>query len=807
MPQGKGNAGPRTELSRDLGVFSVTMIGVGAMIGAGIFVLTGLAAGAAGPALILAFCLNGVVTVLTAMVYAELGSAIPEAGGGYLWIKDGLPGGNAFMAGWMSWFAHAVAGSLYALGFGSYATLTLETLHGAPGGLAGTLLERGLAVVVVLIFVYINYRGASETGLAGALVTVAKLVILGLFIVSGLVHIVEHPDFMGKFTPFAPNGMGGVFVAMGLTFIAFEGYEIIVQAGEEVRQPRKNVPRAVFWSLAIVIPIYVLVAFVAVGAVDAGGQPTWQWLGKGAERSLVHAATQFMPLGTALMLFAGFMATMSALNATTFSSTRVAFAMGRDNSFPDAFAKIHRRRRTPVVALCASGALMLTMVLLVPIRDVAAATDIMFLLLFLQVNVAVITIRKKYGGKMHYGYLVPFFPAVPILAIVCMLGVALFMFRYSPLAWYVAIGWLAAGGLLYRFYAKPHQQRAESTPVLVSSGLPSREKRYRVLISVSNPQNVDGLVHFAAHIARANQGEVIVQHTLVIPAQLPPSAASSLKAEGTEAIDRATELLEERDVPSFSLMRVSHLRLWRSIVDTIREKEVDFLVMGWSASRRRRRELARDLVRILHSANCNVAVIRNAPTEPVRRVLVAAATPEEGQVMLRAAWVLADRSEGNVDIVHVADPQEQEEGREVVDELQQMANAAKVADPFGPHVSVSLVSSAHHVHEIVERAKDCDLLVMGPSHEAWFRRRLIGTAADRIAAAVDCPLMLVSPRQTAMGSTAGSFFEFFHDLEGKGEEEAEEAQASGAPAEGEEQRRAEAEAEAHKQREEEEGKQ
>ena len=374
---------------------------------------------------------------------------------------------------------------------------------------------------------------------------------------------------------------------------------------------------------------------MAVGAVDSGGQATWQWLGKGAERSLVHAATQFMPLGTALMLFAGFMATMSALNATTFSSTRVAFAMGRDRNFPDAFAQIHRRRRTPVVALCASGALMLTMVVLVPIRDVAAATDIMFLLLFLQVNVAVITIRKKYGGKMHYGYLTPFFPAVPVLAIVCMLGIALFMFHYSPLAWYVAAGWLGAGGLLYRLYARPHQQRAESTPVLVSSGLPSREKLYRVLLSVANPKNVDGLVHFAARLARANGGEVIVQHTLVVPAQLPPSAASSLKAEGTEAIDRATELLEERDVPSFSLMRVSHLRLWRSLVDTIHEKEVDFLVMGWSASRRRRRELARDLVRILHHANCNVAVIRNAPAAPVRRVLVAAATPAEGQAMLR----------------------------------------------------------------------------------------------------------------------------------------------------------------------------
>lgn len=115
---GSGKTG--VGLSRDLSLFDITMIGVGAMIGAGIFVLTGEAAGVAGPALILSFALNGIVTIFTAMVYAELGSAIPEAGGGYLWIKEGLPGSNAFLAGWMSWFAHAVAGALYALGFGAF---------------------------------------------------------------------------------------------------------------------------------------------------------------------------------------------------------------------------------------------------------------------------------------------------------------------------------------------------------------------------------------------------------------------------------------------------------------------------------------------------------------------------------------------------------------------------------------------------------------------------------------------------------------------------------------------------------------
>ena len=168
---------PHTELSRDLSLFDITMIGVGAMIGAGIFVLTGIAAGAAGPALVLSFALNGIITIFTAMVYAELGSAIPEAGGGYLWVREGLPGPNAFQAGWMSWFAHAVAGSLYALGFGAYVGFVLSELHVSIGGLQGPLLEKGLAAVIILIFLAINYRGVSETGMAGNIVTVLKILV------------------------------------------------------------------------------------------------------------------------------------------------------------------------------------------------------------------------------------------------------------------------------------------------------------------------------------------------------------------------------------------------------------------------------------------------------------------------------------------------------------------------------------------------------------------------------------------------------------------------------------------------------
>jgi amino acid transporter len=414
----------RIELSREMGVISATMIGVGAMIGAGIFVLTGIAAGEAGPALLLVFLLNGVVTAFTAMTYAELSSAIPEAGGGYLWVKHSLPGINGFLSGWMSWFAHAVAGSLYALGFGAYFGMLLETYNISLFGFSGDHLTRFLAVAIALVFIYINYMGASETGVIANIIGFMKIAILGVFILSGIYAMYNRPEFFTNFHPFLPNGYGGVFMAMGLTFIAFEGYEVIAQTAEEVKDPKKNLPRAIFLSMIIVIPIYLLVAFVSIGAMQTD-IPTWQFLGQHQELGLVEAARQFMPFGTFLLLLGGVMSTMSALNATTFSSTRVSFAMGRDHNLPGIFKKVHPVKRTPYMALFITGALIIVMALGLPIEDVASASAVMFLLLFLQVNIAVIVIRKKFGSELEYGYKMPLFPLIPVLGHSVNLGLQL----------------------------------------------------------------------------------------------------------------------------------------------------------------------------------------------------------------------------------------------------------------------------------------------------------------------------------------------------------------------------------------------
>ena len=760
-------------LVRSLGLFDITMIGVGAMIGAGIFVLTGIAAGTAGPALILAFALNGVITVLTAMVYAELGSAIPEAGGGYLWVKEGLPGPNGFLAGWMSWFAHAVAGSLYGVGFGGFiyelmrillldpaahhdehAGVFLQGPLQLPFGITlteGEVVQKLFAVLIILLFLYINYRGTSETGAVGNIVTVLKVIIIGIFIVSGLFVIFGEPARVEAFQPFDPNGIIGIVSAMGLTFIAFEGYEIIVQAGEEVREPRKNIPRAVFLSLAIVVPIYMLVAVVIIGAVDPPeGVPIFEWLGELGEIGIARAAAQFMPFGTFLIMVGGLLSTMSALNATTFSSTRVSFAMGRDRALPDRFSSVSAKTRTPHVALGWSGVLILFVALTLPIEDVAASADIMFILLFLQVNLAVITIRGKYGKDLKYGFLLPFFPILPMIAIGMQFLLLLSLFNVSILAWVYASVWVGGGLLIYFFYANPRQERAQRSPVLQQTELmtPVLDAPYRVLVPVANPDSLTTLLPPAVHAAKLNNGKVTLLHIVTVPSPTPLSSGYRYLQASDALQKQAIAMVADEDVAVEYIVRVAR-RIAPAIIDTAREQHADLVVIGWQGTTQIDgiSTLGANIDRVLAETNCDVMMLQPGDSAAATRILVPVAEPRQVAYSLGLVQQFSDDLQ--LDLLHVFSADATSAQRErTTRALQRQIDAIKLD---GGQVNLLLEQSPDRIDAIVQAAKGYDYVVLGVTREPRVRQRFTGGNTSMvIAARTDTPVLLVHPETSPL---------------------------------------------------------
>ncbi len=723
-------------LSREMSVFSVTMIGVGAMIGAGIFVLTGIAAGVAGPALILVFLLNGVVTLFTAMAYAELGSCFHDAGGGYLWIKEGLPQPNGFLSGWMSWFAHAVACSLYALGFGAYFGHVLTEIFGSPLPALPLPLDKVLAVVACAIFAYINYRGASETGKMGNIVTLAKVFIIGLFIVFGLAAMSGRHGWREEFKPFFPAGAGAVFMAMGLTFIAFQGYEVIAQCSEEIVNPRRNIPRAVFLALLIVIPIYVLVAVTALGAVSGKGMPAWQYLGEQKELAMVEAARQFLPGGAVIFLVGGLLSTLSALNATIYSSSRVAFAMGRDANLPDFFARVHTSKRTPHLAILASAFIVVTMSLLLPIEDVASAADLMFLFIFMQVNLVLVRLRKK-RPDLDRGFRVPFVPAVPVVGIVTQLFIAFYLIRYSPKAFITAAAWIVTGAVIYYFYASKkeakHGEYREAIERLV-------RKEYRILVALGMRENVATLMTVALAIARHFDGEIVALSVIEVPFQTPLTSGTVMPdmQERRNNLRLAEHLASQGAVPCRRFIKITH-RLSQAILDTAREEQCNFIILGRSARPRFGSRMVRSFMdRVLMDSPCHVAVVKCSDISKVDRILVPVADDRNSRLVLELLPCFISHWNAGSEILALT-----LDGSHGKVRAERLLRRLSKASPFPASSVTSYVEEIRPMEEILKKIRSTDLVIMGESEWTGFAHLFGSTLPDEIAKQTVRPVVLI----------------------------------------------------------------
>lgn len=432
-----------------LGLLDATMIGMGAMIGAGIFVLTGIAAEIAGPAAILVFLLNGIVTALTGFSYAELASSIPKSGGGYAFVREVFKDLGSFLMGWMLSFAYMIAGGLYALGFASN---FIEFIHiyweGLPSGpiLSGFLSYTVIyAFLSIFGFVLLNILSTKASGGAETIITIIKIIILLIFSAFGAFTV-----NLNNFDPILPGNRTflSILSAMGLTFIAFEGYDLITTVTEEVKNPRENIPKAIFISLVVTVFIYLLVVFIAIGNLG------YSELGSAGETGIARAAEDFMPVipiigtGAAVIAFGAVFSTLSALNAVVIASSRVVFAMGREQQLPNPVGKISAKYGTPVASLILSSFIMILSVMFLPIEKVGKMASLFFLLSFIIVNVSVIRLRIR-RPDMERPYEMPFYPIPPILGIFLNIVLAYFLLRGDPLIVILGFGWITVGVFIF----------------------------------------------------------------------------------------------------------------------------------------------------------------------------------------------------------------------------------------------------------------------------------------------------------------------------------------------------------------------
>jgi APA family basic amino acid/polyamine antiporter len=437
-------------LRRVVGLLDLSALGLGALIGTGIFVIIGEAIGKSGPAIVLSFVLAGLTCAFSALSYAELASTIPVSGSAYTYAYATLGELIAWIIGWDLILEYGVAVAAVAVGWGGYLNDLLDTLLGfrLPDAISQPPGEGGVvnlpAVVLVLAVAGVLIAGVRESARANTVMVLTKVAILILFIVLAFTAFES-----GNLTPFAPDGASGVVSAASLIFFAYIGFDAISTSGEETRRPQRDLPIAILGSLAVATVLYVLVGLAAVGALPykelAGSEaPLADVLDKGAGLSW----------GATLVSIGALIAITSVVLTVLYGQTRIMYAMSRDGLVPARMGRLHPERRTPVFTTALFASLTAVVAAVVPLSEIAKLVNIGTLFAFFLVNVGVIVLRRT-RPDLERGFRVPaVHVCAPIGAALCV-----YLMVTLPLTtWLRFVAWLAVGLVIYLAYGRGHSR-------------------------------------------------------------------------------------------------------------------------------------------------------------------------------------------------------------------------------------------------------------------------------------------------------------------------------------------------------------
>lgn len=732
-------------LRRDLGLLEVLMIGLGPNIGSTVFVLIGYGVGIAGPALLLAFVLNFVVTLFTAFSYAELSSAFPETGGGYLWVKEGLFPPFGFLGGWMSWVGHCIACAVYALGFGWGVSALLSQYDVALFGLSPEDVAKVFAALIAVFFIGLNYRGVRSAGRSEIIVSSFLIGIIVIYILFCLLAIVNGGVAENAFEPFfPPMGLMSVAISMGFTFMVFEGYEIVAQTGEETKNPEKTIPKAIFLCIGVSTLLFITITLVTLAVM--GWQPISDLAAAGrGQDALVAASANVVPvLGGALISTGIIIGSIAAVNSVVFSTSRVSFAMGRDGNLPSIFGRLHRKNQTPVAAIIISGIIIILACVVLPLNQVAATADILILLLFVFVNVAVISLRrKKPDARRHFN--VPLFPIIPIIAIISKMFIAATLFNYEPLAWYFALAVVFAGLLVHYFVKARREIEKVEVPVRVPL---SREElaKFRVLIPIEDMKSTP-LVDLGCLLASRHNGELLIESVIEVPQAVPLNAVDmKVVEERKKMLSKLKEYAERKGIPTRALVSVSH-DIVTAIITTAKEEAANFLLVGWKGyTRTKRRVLGRKIDAILRQTPCDVIVLRAEDRLRPDSILILSGGLWHVSKATEIAADVAVAEKSRVTILNVIVNEKYlvkaREYSKLLSEIVEQAGAPVITKEIRPETIVG---------GVVAESMDYDLLVIGASAAKRWEKFAFGPLQDKIAQTARCPV-LVYKRVSGIGA-------------------------------------------------------
>ncbi len=708
------------ELERNLGFLEGMTVGGGTMIGAGMFILPGIAAEGAGPASSVSFAIAGFVALLAALSLSELATAMPLAGGSYHYVNRSLGGLFGSVVGWGMWTGLMFATAFYMVGFGQYIVQPIPFLD-------GRMLVVLLGLVGLFLILSVNYYGTEETGKAQNVMIGTQVSIVLLYLVFGLFFIT-----LGNLVDFAPAGAGGIVATTGIVFVTFLGFEIIATVAGEIKKPGELIPLTMILSVVLVTLLYVVLMLVTTGVVP------YQELGGSLVPVSDVASVIAGPLGVGLVVFAAAVAAISSSNSSTLAASRVIYAMGRDGLMSDWLNETHGSFNTPHRAVVTTGlvtGLLISLGLGVEaiVELLAEVASFSFLVSYALVHVALVGFRYADPASYDPAFRLPrgVYPAVPILGVVMTFVV---ISQMATVVHVVGIGIVVIGVGWYFAYGR--RQRLEES--VVERALRSRGRRpYRVVVPVVNPETQRGLLRLAAATAERHAEDDVAELVVVNVVQATDADRRNVEAE---RLDRQRELLAAASGIAEGLpidLRTEAVvaeDVGAAIVDLVDDVDADEVLLGWTGTLERGEHVFGSVIDpVLDAVDCELSLV-NLEDDDIGTPVALVGPGPHTEAAVERAKDFADAA-GTVPVLlnvqrPADDPTAQfDTGHEAIEWTADRAGLTP-----GEYDSEVIVAEDPEA-KIVEAVREYDIVCVGLSTKNKRERQLFGSIAERIASA------------------------------------------------------------------------
>jgi len=547
------------KFKRTIGLFGATTIGVGSLLGAGIYVLIGSAANIAGPSVVLSYLLCGLLAFVTTIMYTDLSRIIPRSGGGYTYVYSILGSIGGFSTGWFLALGSILASGLYAIGFAEYAA-------SLSGDHLPVIYIKMIAIGVTWIVTLMSLRpaGKSKFNVQNWIVW-GNVAILLLLIVLSAFHLnIENAE------PVFPKGFRGTMGAISIIYISFFGYQLIANNSDEIIDPEKTVPRAMKLSMLIAIVLYVLVAVAAVLTVP------WKELAASHAPLVLVANKSFGGNGWLIISLGGVLASLGALSSTLFSQSRQAYAMGKDRFFPDILGSLNEKTKQPQWAILAGGLLTSVVLATLDLNTIARVTNFSLLLSLLPVSLA---LRKLYKERPELKPKSHFKRFLPEISLTINLGL---LFTMDITSLFAGQQLIFAGVIIYFLYSRKREKSGREGRNIVLKD----EKRFsffyknKVLVPMSNPETQKALLLLSNVLMAKRGGEIVVLAVKDVPDDMDFYQALSGAKEALDIIKKSMQLGKQININLKPVIRASR-NIPMGIIHAAHDENCHLIVMGF----------------------------------------------------------------------------------------------------------------------------------------------------------------------------------------------------------------------------------